>query len=400
MFVSTQVFKHLRQCSQTILRRTGSPLSAAYRRQLSCCTQAAPLNEDTLAVQSQLPAPLTQLTTDEEAMRDIVRRLADEKVRPLVRQMDESAVMDQSVIDALFANGLMSVNIDTAYGGTGGNTFSLMVVIEELAKACASVSAFVGIHSTLAVQTLISFGTDDQKRRYLPVLAQRSAGSFCISEPNAGSDAFALKTTATREGDHWVINGAKSWITNAKEAQVFVVFANADPRAGHRGITCFIVDRHTPGLTVERPENKLGIRCSSTCPVTLDGVRVPECNVVGQVGQGYKYAIQTLNVGRIGIAAQMLGLAEGCFQEAVRYTFDRKQFGRRIFDFQALQHQISRAATEIESARLLVYNSARLRDAGMPFVKEASMAKYYASEVATRTTSKAVEWLGGVGFTK
>ncbi|CAG2111897.1 unnamed protein product, partial [Medioppia subpectinata] len=267
-------------------------------------------------------------------------------------------------------------------------------------KACAAVSAFVCIHSTLPVQTLVSFGSDDQKRRYLPILANKSAASFAISESGAGSDAFALRTRAVRDGNDWVLNGAKSWITNAKESQVFVVFANANPEAGHRGITCFIVDRHTPGLTVERPENKLGIRCSSTCALTLDNVRVGPEQVVGEVGQGYRYAIQTLNVGRIGIAAQMLGLAEGCFAEAVKYTLGRLQFGRRIFDFQALQHQISAAATDLESARLLVYNAARLRDAGLPFVKEASMAKYYAAEVATRVTSKSVEWLGGVGFTR
>ncbi|XP_054167484.1 short/branched chain specific acyl-CoA dehydrogenase, mitochondrial-like [Oppia nitens] len=360
---------------------------------------SCPILKESVTVEP-LAIPLTRLSDEEIEIQEIVKRLANEKIRPLVKQMDETSKLDKTIIDSLFENGLMSVNIENRFDGTGSTFFSLMLVIEQLAKVDPAVSAFVGIHSTLVVQTLNAFGSEEQKSKYLPLLAKDTVGSFCLSEPNAGSDAFSMKTMAVKDGDYYVINGSKQWITNAKEADVFVVFANVNPEAGYKGITCFIVERNTPGLTVAKAEDKLGIRCSSTCPVIFDSVRVPTSAVVGHIGQGYKYAMHTMNIGRIGIGAQMLGLAEGCFEEAVKYTFDRKQFGRRIFDFQAMQHQISQIATRIESAKLLVYNAARLRDAGLPFTKEAAMAKYYAAEVATHTTSKAVEWLGGVGFTR
>ncbi|CAG2165487.1 unnamed protein product [Oppiella nova] len=355
---------------------------------------------DRKCVRNASTLPLTQLSEEEEAMKDIVRKLAQQKIQPLVKRMDEQSVMDKSVIDALFQNGLMGVDIDPKYGGTGASFFSAMLVIEELAKVDPSVSVFCDVQNTLVSQTFHRFANEEQKAKYFPRIAKDCVGAFCLSEPDSGSDAFALKTTAIKDGNNYIINGTKCWITNAEHAGLFLVYANVNPSAGYKGITCFVVDRNTPGLSVSKHEDKLGIRASSTCPVIFDNVKVPESNVIGQVGHGYKYAIGTLNEGRIGIGAQMLGLAEGCFDHAVRYTLERKQFGQRIFDFQGMQHQIARIGTEIEAAKLLVYNAARLRDANKPFIKEAAIAKYYASEVAANASAKCVEWLGGVGFTR
>ncbi|KAI1278051.1 Short/branched chain specific acyl-CoA dehydrogenase, mitochondrial [Halotydeus destructor] len=344
--------------------------------------------------------PLTVFSEEEIAFKETVQKLAKEKIEPLVKQMDENSHMEQSVIDALFENGLMGVDVDVKYGGTGSTFFTSMIVIEELAKVDASVSVCCDVQNTIVSQVIHRFANEEQRMRYFPRLCKDMVGSFCLSEPDSGSDAFALRTTAVKDGNDYILNGSKSWITNAEHSGLFIVFANADPSKGYKGITCFLLDRDMPGLSVGKKENKLGLRASSTCPVIMEDVRVPAKNIVGKVGQGYKYAIEALNEGRIGIAAQMVGLAEGCFDHAVNYLLQRKQFGKRIIDFQGMQHQVAQIATLIESSKLLMYNAGRLRDAGQPFVKEAAMAKLYASQVADQTTSRCVEWLGGVGFTR
>ncbi|ESO86555.1 hypothetical protein LOTGIDRAFT_235352 [Lottia gigantea] len=333
-------------------------------------------------------------------MKETVSRLATEKIKPLVRSMDEKSEMDQSVIDALFENGLMGIEVDSEYGGTDTTFFNACLVIEELARVDPSVSVMVDVHNTLITALFMNYGTKEQKEKYLPRLCSDMLGSFCLSETESGSDAFALRTAAVKQGDYYVINGEKCWITSAGHAGVFLVMANAKPTDGYKGITCFIVDRDTEGLSIGRKEDKLGIRASFTGTVTFENVKVPESNILGQFGHGYKYAIGMLNEGRIGIGAQMLGLAEGCFENTIPYCRERKQFGKRIFDFQGMQHQIANVAMQIEAAKLLVYNAARRKEAGLPFVKEAAMSKLYASEVATLTTSKCIEWMGGVGFIK
>uniref|UniRef100_A0A8C6USP8 Short/branched chain specific acyl-CoA dehydrogenase, mitochondrial n=1 Tax=Neogobius melanostomus TaxID=47308 RepID=A0A8C6USP8_9GOBI len=347
------------------------------------------------------PFPPLQTFSEEEAMmRDAVKKYAQERIAPFVSKMDESSHMDDDVIQSLFEQGLMGIEIDPEFGGTGSTFFSSILVIEELAKVDPSVAVLCDIQNTL-INTLFSkLGTAEQKDKYLSHLSTDMVGSFCLSEAESGSDAFALKTRAEKHGDHYVINGSKLWISNAEHAGVFLVMANVDPSAGYRGITCFIVDKDTEGLEICKKENKLGLRASSTCPLNFDNVKVPEKNILGEIGHGYKYAIGMLNEGRIGIAAQMLGLAQGCFDHTIPYTRQRVQFGKRIFDFQGMQHQIAHVATQIEAARLLTYNAARLKEAGRPFIKEACMAKYFAAEVATLTTSKCIEWMGGVGFTK
>lgn len=295
----------------------------------------------------------------------------------------------------------MGIEVETKYNGTGSTFFTSMLVIEELSKVDPSVGCMVEVHNTLSVLTIQKYGSEEQKEKWLPLLSNSMVGSFCISEPDAGSDAFALKTRATKiDSENYVLNGTKFWISNADVAGCFIIFANVDPSKGYKGITAFIVDGKSPGLTVSKGEDKLGIRASSSCPVILEDVKVHESNIIGKVGEGYKYAIEILNEGRIGIGAQMVGTAQGCYDHAFKYCMQRKQFGRPIFDFQGMQHQLAVIASQIESARLLVYNAARLREAGLPFIKEASMAKYISAEVATTTTSKCVEWLGGVGFTK
>lgn len=346
------------------------------------------------------PPALTTLTEEEQAFRETVQKLSREKIAPLVKSMDASGKMDKGVIDALFENGLMGVDVDPKYGGTGSTFFTTVIVVEELAKVDPSVAVLCDVQNTIVSQVILQFGNEAQRKQYLPQLCKSTVGSFALSEPESGSDAFALKTRAVKSGEHYILNGSKSWITNAEHSGFFLVFANVDPSIGYKGITCFLVDRDAPGFTVERPEDKLGIRASSTCALTLQDVKVHESAIVGKVGHGYKYAISVLNEGRIGIGAQMVGLADGCFDHAVRYTLERKQFGKKIFDFQGLQHQIAVAATQIEAARLLVYNAARLRESGQPFIKEAAMSKYYASEVASSTTTKCIEWMGGVGFTR
>ncbi|XP_048194035.1 short/branched chain specific acyl-CoA dehydrogenase, mitochondrial [Perognathus longimembris pacificus] len=350
---------------------------------------------------NELPcAPLQMFSEEERMMQEVVRKFAQDQVAPLVSTMDENSKMEKSVMQGLFQQGLMGIETDAKYGGTGASFFSSILVIEELAKVDASVSLMCDIQNTIVNKLIIKYGTEEQKATYLPILASEKIGSFCLSEAQAGSDSFALTTRATKNGNDYLINGSKMWISNAEHAGLFLVFANVDTSLGYKGITCFLVDGDTEGLHIGKAENKMGIRASSTCPLTFENVKVPEANILGQVGHGYKYAIGILNEGRIGIAAQMLGLAQGCFDCTIPYIKERIQFGKRLFDFQGLQHQVAHVATQLEAARLLTYNAARLVEAGKPFIKEASMAKYYASEVSGITTSKCIEWMGGVGYTK
>lgn len=348
---------------------------------------------------SKMPA-LTFLTDDERMMKETVARLAQEQIAPHVKKMDATNLFEKSVVDAVFQNGLMGLEIDTELGGSGCNFLTTMLVVEELSKVDPAVAAFVDIHNTLVNSFLIKVGTEEQKKKYLPKLAQEYPGSFALTEPTSGSDAFGLKTTAKKDGNHYVINGTKMWISNSDVAGVFLVFANAKPEAGYKGITTFIVDRDTPGFTVGKKEDKLGIRASGTCMLHFDNVRVPEENILGEFGKGYQYAAGYLNEGRIGIGAQMVGLAQGCFDATIPYLLERKQFGKDIYSFQSMQHQVATIATQIEAARLLTYNAARLQENGKPFVKEAAMAKLFASEIAQTTTIKCIDWMGGVGFTK
>lgn len=346
------------------------------------------------------PNPLTMFSDEEQAMKDAVSKLAREKFAPLVKDMDHNSKMAPEVVQACFDNGLMNISISDKYDGAGASYFATILAIEELAKVDPSISVMVDVHNTLFVESILVYGTEEQRQKYLPRCAVDMLGAFALSETDSGSDAFSLKTSAKRDGDHYVLNGSKCWITNSEQASAFIVFANADFSAGYKGITAFLVDKNTPGLKVGRPENKLGIRASSTCPLTFEDVRVPASNILGEFGKGYKIAIETLNEGRIGIGAQMLGLAQGVFEHAVKYTLERTAFKQKIFDFQGMQHQIADVATRIETARLLVYNAARLRESRMPFTKEAAMAKYHAGEVAVHASNKAIEWLGGVGFTR
>lgn len=381
------------------LFRAQAALSASLRKAPIRCQSMGLSQPKALSVNDK-PTPLTLLSDEELAMKDVVAKLSKEKFAPLVKEMDEKSEMFPEVIAALFENGLMNISVEPKYDGVGANFFTTLLAVEELAKVDPAISAMVDVHNTLFVETLCVYGSEEQKLKYLPRTAQDLVGSFCLSEPNAGSDAFSLKTSAKKDGDHFVLNGSKAWITNAENAGAYIVFANADFSAGYKGITAFIVDRNTPGLSIAKHEDKLGIRASSTCPVIMEDVRVPASNIVGEYGKGYKIAIETLNEGRIGIGAQMLGLAQGVFDHAVRYTLERTAFKQKVFDFQGMQHQIADIATRIETARLIVYNAARLREAGMPYVKEAAMAKYHAGEVACYAANKAIEWMGGVGFTR
>ena len=344
--------------------------------------------------------PLTQLAEDEQLLRASVREFAEAQVRPLVREMDEHAKIPRALIDRLFDLGIMGIEIPELYGGAGGRFFQAVLVVEELSRIDPSVGVLVDVQNTLVVNAIVRWGSPEMKSRLLPALASRSVGAYALSEAASGSDAFALQTQAREDGDAFVIDGRKLWITNANEADVFIVFANVNPSAGYRGITAFVIERGAPGFTVGKKEDKLGIRASSTCELIFDDCRVAGTSVLGEVGKGYKVAIETLNEGRIGIGAQMLGLAVGALEHSLRYTKERKQFGKSIAEFQGVQFQLARAATEIEAARLLVYNAARLRDLGQPFLTEAAMCKIFASEVAERTASLAVNLFGGNGFVK
>jgi butyryl-CoA dehydrogenase/short/branched chain acyl-CoA dehydrogenase len=349
---------------------------------------------------TEIALPLTSFSEDEQLFRDNIRQFAEERVRPLVKEMDEKQVMDSGLIQELFQLGVMGIEIPAEYGGGGGTFFEAILAVEEISKVDPSVGVLVDVQNTLVINALLRWGTEEQKRKYLTKMATDTVGAYALSEAGSGSDAFALTTRAELKGDHYVINGRKLWITNAKEAGVFILIATVDPSAGYKGITAFIVERDFPGFTVGKKEDKLGIRASSTCELILEDCKVPKENVLGQVGKGYKVAIETLNEGRIGIGAQMVGLAGGAWNHASKYAQERKQFGKAIGEFQGVQFQLAQAATEIEAARMLLYNAARMKDAHVDFVKEAAMTKLYTSQVAERVASLSVEIYGGYGFVK
>ncbi len=347
-----------------------------------------------------LPLPLTALTEDEKLFQTTVRQFAREEIRPHVRAMDEAGVFRKDLIQQFFAMGLMGIEIPEEYGGQGGSFFQAILAVEELSAVDPSAGVVVDVQNTICNNALLKWATAGQKAKYLPRLAADMVASYALSEAGSGSDAFAMATRAEDQGDHFLLTGRKLWITNAAEAGFFLLFANARPEAGYRGVTAFLVEREFPGFQVGKKEDKLGLRASSTCELILDSCRVPRENVMGEVGQGYKIAIETLNEGRIAIGAQMIGLARGALEHATAYARDRKQFGKAIGEFQGVQFTLAKMAVEIEAARLLVYNAARLRDAGMPFLMEAAMAKYYSSEIAEKAASQAIEVHGGVGITK
>jgi alkylation response protein AidB-like acyl-CoA dehydrogenase len=344
--------------------------------------------------------PLTLLAEDERIFRDSVREFAEAQIRPLVREMDEHAKIPTSLVTQLFDLGVMGIEIPDSYGGSGGTFFHSVLAVEELSRVDPSIGVLVDVQNTLVINAFTRWGHDEIRKRYLPRLAADTVGAYALSEAGSGSDAFALTTRAKEDGDHYVLTGRKLWITNGNEADIFIVFATINPEAGYRGITAFIVERGMAGFTVGRKEDKLGIRASSTCELIFEDCRVPKANVLGEIGKGYKTAIETLNEGRIGIGAQMIGLSKGALDATIKYTKERKQFGKAIADFQAVQHQIARAAVDIEAATLTVYNAARLRDAGRPFLTEAAICKILSSEVAERVSSLAVNLFGGNGFVK
>jgi alkylation response protein AidB-like acyl-CoA dehydrogenase len=343
---------------------------------------------------------LTMLAEDEQLFCDSVYEFADREIRPLVREMDEHAKIPRELIAKLFDLGVMGIEIPESHGGAGASFFHAVLAVEAVSRVDPSIGVLIDVQNTLVINALLRWGGDEMKRRWLPKLAADTIGAYALSEAGSGSDAFAMGTRAVARGDDYLLTGRKLWITNANEAGLFIVFANANPDAGYRGITAFLVERGAPGFTIGKKEDKLGIRASSTCELMFEDCRVPRSSVLGEVGKGYKVAIETLNEGRIGIGAQMVGLAHGALHHAIRYTKERKQFGKPIAEFQAVQHQLARAATDVECARLMVYNAARLRDAGQPFLTEAAMCKILTSEVAERVTSLAINLFGGYGFVK
>jgi alkylation response protein AidB-like acyl-CoA dehydrogenase len=344
--------------------------------------------------------PLTILAEDESMFRDTCRQFAEERIKPHVRKMDEEAKLELSLIPELFQLGLMGIHIPEEFGGSGGTFFMSVLAVEEVSRVDASFGVFIDVQNTLVNNAIMRWATDDQKQQYLSKLSRNLVGAYALSEAGSGSDAFALACRAVDKGDHYLLNGRKLWITNALEAGLFIVFATVDPDAGYKGITAFVVEKDFPGFTVGKKEDKLGIRASSTCELILEDCVVPKENILGEVGKGYKIAIETLNEGRIGIGAQMVGLAQGSWECGSAYARERKAFGKAIAEFQGIQFQIAEAATQIEAARLLVYNAARLKDAGQDFLKEAAMAKYFSSQVAESVTSTMVEIYGGYGYTK
>ena len=344
--------------------------------------------------------PLTSLTEEETMLRDTVRQFAQQEIAPRVREMDQAQKLDPGILRQLFELGLMAIEAPLDLGGAGASFFSAVLAVEEIARVDPAVAVIVDVQNTLAVNALLRWGNAEQKRRWIPRMGEKTVCAYALSEAGSGSDAFSLATQARADGDGFVLNGRKLWISNAMEADLFLVFATVNPEAGYRGITAFLVERGTPGFAVGHKEDKMGIRASSTCELLFDDCRVPAENVVGEVGKGYKIAIETLNEGRIGIAAQMLGLAEGAWSLAVKYSKERKQFGKAIAEFQAVQFTLAEMATQIEATRMLVYNAARMKCAGVPFVKEAAIAKLFASRVAEEVASKAVEIYGGYGFVR
>jgi butyryl-CoA dehydrogenase/short/branched chain acyl-CoA dehydrogenase len=345
-------------------------------------------------------AALSELSEDERMFQDSVRQFAADKIAPLVRTMDEAQQMDAGLVREIFSLGLMGVGVPEEYGGAGGSFFDSILAVEAISAVDPAVGVLVDVQNTLCINAIVRWASEEQKRRYLPRLAADTVGAYALSEAASGSDAFALETRAVRRGDDYVLNGQKLWITNAKEAGLFVVFATIDPDEGYKGITAFLVEKGVAGFTVGRKEDKLGIRASSTCELVFRDCVVPAGQMLGEPGKGYKIAIETLNEGRIGIGAQMVGLADGAWGHAARWAKQRKQFGKPLSEFQAMQFQLAEMATGIEGARLMVYNAARLRDRGKEFLKEAAMAKYVASQVAERVASLAVEVFGGAGFVK
>src|SRR5213082_527295 len=350
----------------------------------------------------QLPAPLplTTFSEDEILFCDNIRQFAEDKVRPLVKEMDEKGVFDHDLIQQFFQLGLMGIEIPEQYGGGGGKFFEAILAVEEMSRVDASAGVIVDVQNTLVNNAILRWANEEQQKRYLPRMASDTCGAYALSEAGSGSDAFALQTRAELKGSDYVLNGRKLWITNAKEAGIFILFATVDPAAGYRGITAFIVERDFPGFTVGKKEDKLGIRASSTCELILEDCRIPKENVLGEPGTGYTIATETLNEGRIGIGAQMIGVARGALEHAIAYVKERKQFGTRISEFQGVQFQIAEAATELEAARLMVYNAARLKDAKQPFLREAAMAKFFSSNACEKITSLAVQLFGGNGYTK
>ncbi|KAF7731252.1 hypothetical protein EC973_000668 [Apophysomyces ossiformis] len=351
------------------------------------------------SVTEATPTSLHSFTEEELMLKDTVAKFAREVVAPRVQAMDDKEEMDKDIIDAMFENGLMGLETEAELGGAECSFTGAILAVEELAKVDPSISALCDIHNTLTNTMIRKWGNKEQKEKYLSRLATDTVGSFCISEAGAGSDAFALQTRAEDKGDHYLLNGGKMWISNSGEADIFVVFANVDPSKGYKGITAFIVEKEW-GVEIAKKEKKLGIRASSTCVLNFDDVKIPKENVLGKVGDGYKYAIDSLNEGRIGIAAQMIGAAQGAYDIALPYIMERKQFGKAIGEFQAMQHQFAQVAVEIEAAKLLTYNAARLKEEGRGFVMEAAMAKFLAAKVAEKATSYAVEWMGGNGFVR
>jgi butyryl-CoA dehydrogenase/short/branched chain acyl-CoA dehydrogenase len=346
------------------------------------------------------PPALTALSEDERLFQTTVRRFAHEQIRPWVREMDEAGVFRKDIIRQFFEMGLMGIEIPEEFGGQGGTFFQAVLAVEELSAVDPSAGVIVDVQNTICNNALLRWGTPGQKARYLPRLAENMVASYALSEAGSGSDAFAMATRAEDQGDHFLLNGRKLWITNAAEAGFFLLFANANPEAGYKGVTAFLVEREFPGFQVGKKEDKLGLRASSTCELILDNCRIPRENVLGEVGKGYKIAMETLNEGRIAIGAQMIGLARGALEHAIVYARQRKQFGKAIGEFQGVQFDLARMAIQVEAARLLVYNAARLRDSGLPFLTEAAMAKYYSSEIAEQVASKAIEIHGGVGVTR
>jgi alkylation response protein AidB-like acyl-CoA dehydrogenase len=355
-----------------------------------------PVSDPTIAA----PVALTELSDDERIFSASVYEFADREVRPLVREMDEHAKIAPALLPKLFDLGIMGIEIPEQYGGAGATLFHSVLAVEALSRVDPALGVLVDVQNTLVVNAFVKWGTPEVKGRFLPRLAADAIGAFCLSEAGSGSDAFALATRAVEAGDAYRLTGRKLWITNANEADLFIVLATINPDAGYKGITAFVIERGTPGFTVGKKEDKLGIRASSTCELVLDDCAVPRANVLGEVGKGYKVAIETLNEGRVGIGAQMLGLAQGAFDHTVAYVKDRRQFGKAVAEFQGVQFQIARMAADVEIARLLTYNAARLRDQGRPFLTEAAICKLVTSEVAERVTSAAVNLFGGNGFVK
>jgi butyryl-CoA dehydrogenase/short/branched chain acyl-CoA dehydrogenase len=355
---------------------------------------------DTTAANLSSIAPLTVLTEEERMFQAAAREFTQKEIRPHVERMDREGVFHHELIDKFFNQGFMGLEVPETYGGSGGTFFMAILAIEEFSRVDASAAVVIDIQNTLVNNALQRWGSEAQKQKFLPRLVRDTLGAYALSEPSAGSDAFSLTSRARQDGDHFILNGRKLWITNAKEAGLFIVFATVNPELGYKGITAFLIERDAPGFSVGKKEDKLGIRASSTCELMLEDCRIPRANVLGEVGKGYKVAMETLNEGRIGIGAQMLGLARGALEHAISYAKERKQFGKPIAKFQAIQFQLARLATDVEAARLMTYNAARLKDAHQPFLKEAAMAKYFCSQVAERVASECLEVYGGYGFTK